>query len=169
MSERRSDFALLRSVWRRGPLSGTPDCSRATGITGWCWRSGGPAVAGAAPGVQSEAASHRRAAGSRRWTSATIPKGSTVLDMGTGSGVGAVFAARWAGKVWPSTSTLRRCAALGSTRSSTGSRTGSKLLAGRPVRPVRGQKVRRDTVQPARTTRRAQGRPGQGLAVQQRD
>lgn len=29
----------------------------------------------------------------------TIPPGSTVLDMGTGSGVGAVFAARWAGRV----------------------------------------------------------------------
>lgn len=28
-----------------------------------------------------------------------VPEGSTVLDLGTGSGVGAVFAARWAGKV----------------------------------------------------------------------
>ncbi len=28
-----------------------------------------------------------------------IPPGSTVLDMGTGSGVGAVFAAQWAGRV----------------------------------------------------------------------
>jgi release factor glutamine methyltransferase len=31
--------------------------------------------------------------------SKVIPPGSTVLDMGTGSGVGAVFAARWAGRV----------------------------------------------------------------------
>jgi HemK-related putative methylase len=28
-----------------------------------------------------------------------VPRGSTVLDMGTGSGVGALFAARWAGRV----------------------------------------------------------------------
>jgi methylase of polypeptide subunit release factors len=32
---------------------------------------------------------------SERW----VPPGSTVLDMGTGSGVGAVFAARWARRV----------------------------------------------------------------------
>lgn len=31
--------------------------------------------------------------------SSLIPPGSSVLDMGTGSGIGAIFAARWAGRV----------------------------------------------------------------------
>ena len=47
--------------------------------------------------------------------STLIPPGSIVLDMGTGSGVGAVFAAQTPPGSWRLTSTRRRCVVRAST------------------------------------------------------
>lgn len=92
------DITVVRSVWRRGLFWYTRLFQRHRyDRLVLEWIDGQPLLV--LPQVFNPRLLRTGELLARTLDSVTVPRGSTVLDMGTGSGVGAIIAARWAGRV----------------------------------------------------------------------